>query len=77
MKNNIGAIDKGLRILAIIVFVCLFFTGIIGGFLAFICFVLLGQFIVTGLLSYCPAYHFFGINTCKRHKMNGASYLGE
>jgi hypothetical protein len=62
MKANVGGVDRGLRIVAGLVILSLFFF--IEGphrWWALIGFVPL----LTGLIGWCPAYVPFGIKTCK------------
>jgi hypothetical protein len=66
MKKNMGTIDKVIRILVAVVVVILFFTNIISGTLAYILLALSAIFVVTSLLSFCPLYLPFGLNTGKK-----------
>jgi len=63
MKKNMGIIDKAIRILVAIVLAILFFTNVITGILGIILLVLAGVFVLTSLISFCPLYWPFGINT--------------
>lgn len=65
MKKNMGGLDKGLRILAAIVFVYLFYSGIVSGTLGYVLLAFAGVFVLTSLVSFCPLYTILGINTCK------------
>ncbi|HMA30666.1 MAG TPA: DUF2892 domain-containing protein [Casimicrobiaceae bacterium] len=62
MKANVGGVDRGLRIVAGLVILSLFFfiEGPHRGW-ALIGFVPL----LTGLMGWCPAYAMFGIGTCR------------
>lgn len=64
MKKNMGNLDRILRILVAIVVVVLYYTGTISGTLAMILLAVAGIFILTSLISVCPLYSLFGINTC-------------
>jgi hypothetical protein len=66
MKKNMGTIDKVIRILVAVVVVVLYFTHVISGVLAIILLALSAIFVVTSLLSFCPLYLPFGINTGKK-----------
>jgi cadmium resistance protein CadD (predicted permease) len=63
MKANVGKIDKGVRLVLALALFSLFvllqgdrkWLGLLG-------FVPL----LTGLISWCPLYTLFGVNTCKR-----------
>jgi hypothetical protein len=62
MKANVGGVDRGLRIVAGLVILSLFFF--VEGphrWWALIGFVPL----LTGLMGWCPAYGIFGIRTCR------------
>jgi hypothetical protein len=63
MKQNMGTIDKVIRILVAVVFAILFFAKVITGILGIILLVLAGVFVLTSLISFCPLYWPFGINT--------------
>lgn len=63
MKKNMGTIDKAIRILVAVVFAILFFAKVITGILGIILLVLAGVFVLTSLISFCPLYWPFGINT--------------
>jgi len=63
MKKNMGIIDKAIRILVAIVLAILFFTNVITGILGIILLILAGVFVLTSLISFCPLYWPFGINT--------------
>lgn len=63
MKKNMGIIDRGLRILAAVVVIVLYFTNVISGTIAIIGLVLSGIFILTSFVGSCPAYIPFGIDT--------------
>jgi len=66
MKQNMGTIDKAIRILVAVVLAILFFTNVITGILGIILLVLAGVFVLTSLISFCPLYWPFGINTGKK-----------
>jgi hypothetical protein len=65
MKKNMGGIDKAIRILIALVVVILAFTKVISGTLAIVLLILSGIFVLTSLISFCPLYLPFGINTGK------------
>ena len=68
MKVNMGSTDKIIRVVLAIVFSVLYFTGTVGGTLGTVLLVLGGVFLVTSLISFCPLYTVFGLNTCKKEK---------
>lgn len=61
-----GTIDKVIRILIALVVIGLYFTNVISGTIAIVLLVLSGIFILTSLISFCPLYLPFGINTAKK-----------
>lgn len=65
MKQNMGTIDKVVRILVAIVIGILYFTHQISGTTAIVLLILAGIFIVTSFMSFCPLYWPFGISTKK------------
>jgi len=66
MKKNMGAIDKVIRILVAVVIVVLFYTQVITGTLGIVLLVLAAVFVIVSLISFCPLYLPFGINTGKK-----------
>lgn len=66
MKKNMGSADRIARILIAILFAVLYFTNVVTGTLGIILLVLGGVFVLTSLVSFCPLYLPFGINTCKK-----------
>jgi hypothetical protein len=66
MKQNVGTIDKVIRILIAVVVVVLYFTHVISGVLAIILLALSAIFVVTSLLSFCPIWLALGLSTRKK-----------
>ncbi|HEY9123695.1 MAG TPA: DUF2892 domain-containing protein [Bacteroidales bacterium] len=66
MKKNMGTIDKVIRILVAVIIAILFFTNIISGALGIVLLILAAVFVLTSLISFCPLYVPFGIDTCKK-----------
>jgi uncharacterized membrane protein YobD (UPF0266 family) len=66
MKKNMGGIDRIIRIIFALVIAVLFFSNVISGTAGIILLVLAGIFLITSLVSFCPLYWPFGINTCKK-----------
>ena len=66
MKKNMGTTDKLIRVFIAIVIAILYATETITGTLA----IVLGAFAIifafTSLVSFCPIYSPFGINTIKK-----------
>jgi len=65
MKKNMGSTDKMIRILIAIAIAGLYYFDVIGGTTAIILMIFAIVFLLTSLISVCPAYNLFGINTCK------------
>lgn len=68
MKKNMGNTDRIVRVLLAAIVAVLYFTNVIGGTLALVLGIAAGIFILTSLVSFCPLYPVFGINTCERGK---------
>lgn len=66
MKKNMGGADRIIRIILAIVFAALYFTGTVSGTWGIVLVVLGGVFLATSVISFCPLYLPFGINTCKK-----------
>jgi hypothetical protein len=66
MKQNMGLIDKVIRILIAVVVIALYYANVISGTLAIILLILAGIFILTSLIGICPLYMPFGLNTAKK-----------
>ena len=66
MNANMGGTDRIIRILAAAVFAYLYFSGKVTGTLGIVLVALGGVFVLTSLVSFCPLYKPFGIDTtCK------------
>ena len=65
MKKNMGTADRVIRVLAAVGIGILYFTGRISGTLAIILGVVAVAFLVTSMVSCCPAYGPLGVSTCK------------
>lgn len=65
MKANMGSTDKIVRLLISIVLIALYFLGLMDGVLGTIALVVAAVFTLTSVISFCPLYAVFGINTCK------------
>jgi hypothetical protein len=64
MKTNVGSVDRAIRIIAAIVLVSLFATGVVTGKLGLALAILGVGLGITGLLKFCGIYALLGINTC-------------
>jgi len=66
MKPNMGTADRIIRVIIALVIAVLYFTNIISGTLGVVLLLLAGVFVLTTIVSFCPLYTIFGINTCKK-----------
>jgi hypothetical protein len=64
MKKNMGTTDKIIRLLIAAVIAILYFTDTVSGTLGLVLLVLAVVFALTSLVSFCPLYAIFGMNTC-------------
>lgn len=60
-----GTADKSIRLIAAIMIVVLYYTGIVEGGIALALLIIAVIFALTSLISFCPLYKLIGINTCK------------
>jgi hypothetical protein len=65
MKQNMGNLDKVIRIAVAVVIAILYFTNVISGTLAIVLLIFGAIFILTSALGTCPLYLPFGISTNK------------
>ena len=68
MKKNMGSADKIIRIIIALAIIILYFTNIITGTLGVVLLVVAGIFLLTSLVSVCPAYLPLGLSTVCRKK---------
>ena len=61
-----GSADRVIRVIIAAVFVTLYFTGMIGGTLGLILIALSAIFVLTSVVSFCPLYSLFGLNTLRK-----------
>ena len=66
MKANMGSLDKAIRVILAIVFAMLYITKTVEGTVGIILLVFGGVFLLTSVISFCPLYTIFGINTCNK-----------
>lgn len=66
MKQNMGTTDKIIRVIIALVFSALYFTGTVTGIFGYILLALGAIFILTSIMSFCPLYLPFGLNTCSK-----------
>lgn len=65
MKKNVGILDKVIRITFAVIVTVLYFMNIIPSTLGILLMIFAGVFLATSLISFCPLYSIFGINTCR------------
>ncbi len=66
MKQNMGTIDKVIRILVAVVVAILYFTKVVDGTLGIVLLIFAGVFVLTSLIGVCPLYYPIGLNTGKK-----------
>jgi hypothetical protein len=66
MKANMGQTDKTIRVILAGILGVLFLTNIVTGTLGYIFIALAVVFVLTSVVSFCPLYLPFGINTCAK-----------
>ena len=65
MKKNMGTADRIIRTIIALVIAGLYFGGMISGTVAIVLAVIAAVFVLTSLVSFCPLYKLFGIQTCR------------
>lgn len=68
MKKNMGTTDRVIRVIIATMMAVLYFNGTVTGTLGIVLLILSIIFVLTSLVSFCPLYKPFGINTCKVKK---------
>jgi hypothetical protein len=66
MIKNMGGLDRSLRVIIALLITLLYFNEMISGTLGIVLLVLAIVFVLTSLVSFCPLYVLFKLNTCKR-----------
>lgn len=64
-KKNMGMTDRIIRLIAAVVLVTLYFTGVLSGTLGLVAVIAAVIFLLTSLVSICPLYLPFGLSTRK------------
>lgn len=67
MKQNMGKIDKIVRIIIAAIIAILFFTNTISGTLGIVLLIFAVVLLLTSFISFCPLYLPFGINTKEKN----------
>jgi len=68
MKKNMGSTDRIIRLVLAAVMAGLYFTDTVTGTFGIVLLVLAIVFVLTSLVSFCPLYTLFGMNTCAAKK---------
>jgi len=68
MKKNMGSLDKLIRLIIAIVLIVLYYTNVLKDTLGIVALIVALVFTITSLISFCPLYTLFGINTCKKEE---------
>ena len=63
MTNNVGGMDRGVRIVVGIALLVLGLLHVVTGTLAIVAYVVGAVALITGMIRFCPAWSVFGINT--------------
>ena len=66
MKKNMGNADRIVRVIIAAVLAGLYFGGVITGTLGIVLVAAGAVFVLTSLISFCPLYTLFGMNTCPK-----------
>ena len=61
-----GSADKLVRVLIAVAIAVLYYLEMISGALALVLLAFALIFLLTSLVSFCPLYTIFGMNTCKK-----------
>lgn len=67
MKENMGNIDRVIRIILAIVIVVLYFSGVVSGSVGIVLLIVAGIFLLTSLVKFCPLYVPFNVSTRKKN----------
>lgn len=65
MKPNLSNPDRVIRVVIAALFAYLYFAGIVTGALGIVLLVLGAVFVLTAVVSFCPLYAMFKLNTLK------------
>ena len=65
MKQNMGNLDKAIRVAVAVIIAVLYFTHVIIGTVAIVLLVFAAVFVLTSAVGTCPLYLPFGISTKK------------
>jgi hypothetical protein len=65
MTTNMGTTDKIIRIAVAVAIAGLYLGNVISGTFAIVGLAVVGIFVLTSLIGFCPLYAIFGLSTCK------------
>jgi uncharacterized membrane protein YkgB len=65
MKQNMGTVDRAIRLLVVVVIAALYYAGHLSGLAAIILGIVAVAFLITSIVGWCPGYLPFGISTRK------------
>jgi uncharacterized membrane protein YkgB len=65
MKKNMGATDRVVRLLVVVVIAVLYYMGQLTGLAATILGIVAVAFLITSIVGWCPGYLPFGVSTRK------------
>ncbi len=63
--KNVGSVDRIVRLLVAMAIVVAYVMGWISGTVALVLGIVAAVMVMTGIVSFCPAYRLLGINTCR------------
>ena len=63
MKQNMGTVDRVIRLIIVLLIAALYFTGQISGTAAIILGIIALVFLLTSIMGFCPAYLPLGLST--------------
>lgn len=66
MKKNMGSLDRGIRILLVVLVAILYLTNQISGIAAIVLGIFAVTFLLTSLTGFCPLYFPFKLTTMKK-----------
>jgi hypothetical protein len=66
MTNNMGTIDRIIRLIVVAIIAALYFTGQITGTALIILGIIAVAFLLTSIISWCPLYSIIGFSTKKK-----------
>jgi hypothetical protein len=68
MKQNMGSVDRALRVIAALIIAILYFTDQVTGTIAVVLGILAVIFLLTSIIGFCPLYAPFKFSTKKEQK---------